>query len=127
MPALGTETVLLVDDEDFIRRLGVQILTKHGYTVLEAKNGREALDLFEKEHERISVVILDLIMPEMGGIECLRGLLKIDPKVKILVASGYAADTSVKETIQQGAKGFITKPFRIKVLLLEVRRIIDEG
>jgi CheY-like chemotaxis protein len=127
MPAFGTETVLLVDDEEFIRKLGVRILTKHGYTVLQAKNGREALDLFKKERTNIGVVILDLIMPEMSGIECLRGLLKIDPKVKILVASGYAADTSVKETIQQGAKGFFTKPFRVNEILREVRRILDEN
>jgi len=127
MPAFGMETVLLVDDEEFIRKLGVRILTKHGYTVLQAKNGREALDLFKKERTNIGVVILDLIMPEMSGIECLRGLLKIDPKVKILVASGYAADTSVKETIQQGAKGFFTKPFRVNEILREVRRILDEN
>ena len=127
MPAFGTETVLLVDDEDFVRELGARILTKHGYTVLQAVNGREALDLFKKERSRISLVILDLIMPEMGGTECLKELLKIDPQVKVLVASGYSADASVKETIQMGAKGFVTKPFRVKELLRDVRRILDEG
>ena len=126
MPAFGTETVLLVDDEEFVRELGARILTKHGYTVLQAVNGREALDLFKKERSRISLVILDLIMPEMGGTECLKELLKIDPQVKVLVASGYSADASVKETIQMGAKGFVTKPFRVKELLRDVRRVLDE-
>jgi two-component system cell cycle sensor histidine kinase/response regulator CckA len=127
MPAFGTETVLLVDDEEFVRELGARILAKHGYTVLQAVNGREALDLLQKERSRISLVILDLIMPEMGGTECLKELLKIDPQVKVLVASGYSADASVKETIQMGAKGFVNKPFRVKDLLSEVRKVLDEG
>jgi CheY-like chemotaxis protein len=127
MPAFGTETILLVDDEEFVREPGARILTRHGYTVLQAENGREALDLFQEKRPQISLVILDLIMPEMGGAECLKELLKIDPKVKILVASGYSADASLKETIQMGAKGFVTKPFRVKELLGDVRRVFDES
>jgi len=127
MPAFGSETILLVDDEDFVRELGARILTKHGYTVLQAVNGKEALDHFEQEHSRISLVILDLIMPAMGGTECLKGLLKIDPKVKVLVASGYSADSSVRKTLQSGAKGFVTKPYRVKELLRDIRRVLDEG
>jgi CheY-like chemotaxis protein len=126
MPAFGTETVLLVDDEEFVRELGARVLTNHGYTVLQAKNGTEALDLFKKESSRISLVILDLIMPGMGGRECLKGLLKIDPNMKILVASGYSADGSVGEIIRMGAKGFVTKPLRVKDLLREVRRVLEE-
>ncbi len=64
-------------------------------------------------------------MPEMGGTECLKELLKIDPQVKVLVASGYSADASVKETIQMGAKGFVTKPFRMKDLLRDVRKVLE--
>ena len=127
MPAFGTETVLLVDDEDLVSDLGSRILTKYGYTVIQAANGREALDLFKKERSQISLVILDLIMPEMGGTECLKELLKIDPQLKVLVASGYSADASVKETIQMGAKGFVTKPFRVNEILRDVRRVLDEG
>ena len=127
MPAFGIETVLLVDDEEFVRELGARILTKYGYTVLKVENGREGLDLFKKERSQISLVILDLIMPEMGGTECLKELLKIDPQVKVLVASGYSADASVKETIQMGAKGFVTKPFRVRELLRDVRKVLDEG
>ena len=127
MPAFGTETVLLVDDEDLVRELGARILTKFGYAVIQAANGREALDLFKKERSQISLVILDLIMPEMGGKQCLQKLLKIDPQVKVLIASGFSADASVKESIQRGAEGFVTKPFRIKELLLAVKRILDEG
>jgi two-component system, cell cycle sensor histidine kinase and response regulator CckA len=127
MPVFGTETVLLVDDEEFVRELGTRILTKHGYTMIEAANGREALDLFKKESSKISLVILDLIMPEMGGTECLKELLKIDPQVNVLVASGYSADASVKETIQMGAKAFVPKPFRVNELLQRVRKVLDDG
>ena len=88
MPAFGTETILLVDDEEFVRDLGARILSKAGYNVLTATNGKEALDLFEKERTQISLVILDLIMPEMGGKECLKELRKIDPQLKVLIASG---------------------------------------
>ena len=126
-PAFGTETVLLVDDEEFVRELGARILTKQGYTVLQAEDGKKALDLFKKERSQISLVILDLIMPKMGGKECLKELLKIDPQVNVLVASGYSADASVKETIQMGAKSFVTKPFRGNDLLRDVRRVLDRS
>jgi PAS domain S-box-containing protein len=127
MPAFGTETVLLVDDEELVRDLGARILSKHGYTVLLAQNGSEAINIFENKHSQISLVILDLIMPEMGGTECLKELLKIDPNVRVLVASGFSADASVRETIQIGAKGFISKPFRVKEILREVRKVLDEA
>ena len=126
MQAFGTETILLVDDEEFVRELGVRILTRQGYTVLQAVNGAEALELFKRESRQISMVILDLIMPEMGGTECLKELLKIDARVRILVASGYSADASVRRAVQMGAKGFVTKPFRVKELLRNVRRVLDE-
>ncbi len=126
-PAFGTETVLLVDDEEFIRELGARILSKHGYTVLEAQDGREALDLFKKNRSKISLVILDLIMPGMGGTECLKELLKIDPHANVLIASGHSADASVRETIQVGAKGFVRKPFRVKEILRDVRGVLDES
>ncbi len=126
MPAFGTETVMLVDDEEFVRELGARILTKQGYTVLQAANGKEAVDLFKREQSRISLVILDLIMPEMGGKDCLKSILGLDPHVKALIASGYSADTSTKECIGLGAKGFIAKPFRFKELLQQVRNALDE-
>jgi two-component system, cell cycle sensor histidine kinase and response regulator CckA len=126
MPAFGTETVLLVDDEAFVRELGARILTKQGYTVLQAGNGKEAVDLFKREGSRISLVILDLIMPEMGGKDCLKSILEIDPHVKALIASGYSADASTKECFDLGAKGFVAKPFRFKELLQQVRKALDQ-
>ncbi len=83
MPAVGTETILLVDDEEFVRDLAERILGKAGYTVLTASNGREALEMFRKQKQEISLVILDLIMPEMGGKQCLWELMKINPDLKV--------------------------------------------
>ncbi len=125
IPGSGTETILMVDDEEFVRELGNRILTKAGYTVLEARNGKEALEVCEQEHERISLVILDLIMPEMGGVECLRELLKHHPQAKVLIASGFSADASVTQCLEYGAKGFVRKPFRLQQLLQQIRQVLD--
>ena len=127
IPSFGTETVLLVDDEDLVRDLGARILSKAGYQVLTATNGKEALDLFEKERRQLSLVILDLIMPVMGGKECLKELLKIDPQMKVLIASGFSADASTDETLGLGAKAFVSKPFRFEELLRQVRKTLDQS
>jgi signal transduction histidine kinase/ActR/RegA family two-component response regulator len=123
----GTETILLVDDEEGVRDLGKRILERSGYTVLTAANGREGLDTYGERKREISLVILDLIMPEMGGKQCLNELLKIDPKVKILIASGYSADGEAEETLETNAQGFIAKPYNLKEVLHTVRRVLDEG
>jgi two-component system, cell cycle sensor histidine kinase and response regulator CckA len=125
MPAFGTETVLLVDDEDFVRDLGERILKKNGYTLLTAANGEEALEIYQRKKDRIHLVILDLIMPNMGGKDCLKRILDINPEARVLIASGYANDTSTKECVDLGAKGFVAKPFRFKELLKQVRSALD--
>jgi two-component system, cell cycle sensor histidine kinase and response regulator CckA len=123
--ASGMETILLIDDEEFVRDLGERILTRAGYTVLSAANGLEGLDLFRKKRRQISLVILDLIMPRMGGEECLKEMVEIDPKVKVLVSSGYPADSSLKDSFQLAARGFANKPFEMKELLRQVREVLD--
>ncbi len=127
MPILGTETVLLVDDEDMVRDLGERILRESGYAVLTAANGNEAVDLYLARKDEIALVILDLIMPTMGGKECLRALLEIDPQAKILIASGYTADESEQDLVGLGAKGFVGKPFRFRELLKGVRSVLDDS
>lgn len=127
MPAFGTETILVVDDEDHIRELAKRYLAKVGYTVLLAGNGAEALEIYRDNQPYISLVVLDLIMPKMGGNECLDELLKIDSRAKVLMASGFFADGSTKEAATAGAKGFVGKPFKIKEMLREIRRVLNEG
>ena len=89
-PQGGTETILLVDDDEKVRDVGREMLLEYGYRVITASNGREALQIYGTERGTISLVILDLSMPEMGGVECLRALLRLDSKVRVLVATGYA-------------------------------------
>ena len=125
MPAFGTETILLVDDEKAIRKIGEQMLRMAGYTVLTATNGIEALEVYISNQDRIALVLLDLIMPEMGGKQCLEELLKIDPKVRVLIASGFAANGQTKGTMSRGAKGFVNKPYNMKEMLQAVREVLD--
>ena len=121
----GTETILLVDDEENVRDVGKDLLEGSGYTVITASSGREALELYRDKRSSISLIILDLIMPEMGGKECLEGLLKIDSSVKTLICSGYSANGTAKEAVATGAKGFISKPYNLNEMLAQIRRIID--
>jgi PAS domain S-box-containing protein len=125
MPAGGTETLLLVDDEEAVRNLGAEMLELAGYTVLAAANGREALEIYGREKHLISLVILDLVMPGMGGRKCLEAILKINPEARVLVASGYSANGPGKDALESGATGFISKPFDLKEILLAVRKSLD--
>ena len=122
----GTETILLVEDDETIRNLGKQMLDKFGYKVLTAVDGENALELYRIEQERIDLIILDLIMPGMGGRKCLEELIRINPQTKVLIASGYSAKTRTKGMIEAGAKGFISKPYEMSQMLNLVREILDE-
>lgn len=124
-PRGGSESILLVDDEEPILDLGSRILTNAGYEVITASNGKEALDIYERRSDEIALVILDLIMPKMGGRQCLEALLDIDPSMKAVIASGYSADAMTMEIPVSGAKGFIKKPYAIRQLLEAVREVLD--
>ena len=121
----GTETILVVDDEDVIRELMSNILTKAGYKVIEARDGKEALEIYRSRHNEIDLVLLDLMMPVMGGEECLRGLLKIKQSAKVVIASGFIADGPIADTMAIGAKGSIKKPFSRIETLKVVREVLD--
>ncbi len=121
----GNESILLVDDEQSIRDLGSRILKKAGYRVVTAANGKRALEEYRRRGGEVSLVILDLIMPEMGGKQCLEELRNFNPDVKVLVASGFASKTSPKEALELGAKGFVSKPFNITDLLHAVRDALN--
>lgn len=120
-PSGGTETILFVDDEEYIRDLGSRFLTRAGYRVITEEDCRKAVELYEKEQHSISLVILDLMMPKVGGRSCLEALLKIQPKVRVLIASGYSDSDKKDELIRAGAKGFLAKPFDMAHLLTAVR------
>ena len=126
-PQGGSETILLVDDEEPIRGLGTQILEEFGYTVLTAADGESALQLYSEEQEKIDLVILDLIMPGMGGKLCLLELLKINLEAKVAIASGYSPDGSTREILKNGAKGFISKPYDLRQMLKVIREVLDQN
>jgi len=121
----GTETILLVDDEPAIRDLGARLLTNAGYEVLLASNGKEALDIYRAHRDRIALVILDLIMPEMGGKQCMKELLAMNESLKIVVTSGHSANGVSEEALNLGAKDFIQKPFELRRVLRQVRAVLD--
>ena len=125
MPRGGSETILVVDDEKMIRDLCSRFLTQAGYKVIEATNGIDALLVYQERGGEIAMVLLDLIMPEMSGMKCLEGLLALNPSVKVVVASGYAANGSVKHTVANGAKRFINKPYAVRQVLETVRAVLD--
>ncbi len=122
----GIETILLVDDEEPIRELGERILKKAGYRVLAASDGGEALKLYSEEKDSISLIILDLIMPKMGGKLCLQAILQINPRARVLIASGHSPDESLREILKRGARGFVNKPYDRATLLGSVRKALDE-
>lgn len=122
----GDETILLVDDEEYIRELGVELLSDVGYEVLTATDGESALQLYRKEQHRIDLVILDLVIPGMGGKKCYEEILKINPQAKILIISGHSVNGPGKEAMEAGARGFVGKPFDVSHMLKAVREILDQ-
>jgi PAS domain S-box-containing protein len=117
-------TVLLVDDEDIIIDVGAQMLKSLGFEVLIAKNGEQANEIYEKNRERIDIVILDMIMPGMGGGKTYDKLREKDPDVKVLLSSGYSINGQATEILDRGCNGFIQKPFNIEKLSHSIRKII---
>jgi PAS domain S-box-containing protein len=124
-PTGGTETILLVDDEDPIRNAGDQILRESGYRVLTAPDGEMALKVYQEEKARIQLVILDLVMPGMGGRKCAEELLRVNPEVKIIIASGYPVDSLTGETSPLKISSFIHKPYTMRQMLKAIRKSLD--
>jgi PAS domain S-box-containing protein len=122
----GTGTILLADDEVPVQVLGKRILEKYGYTVLVANNGKEVLEIYQQRKEEIVLVILDYIMPGWSGKETFDELRKINPDINVLIATGYSLNSHGENLIQEGVKGFIQKPFSMKELLEEIKKIISE-
>ncbi len=116
--------VLVVEDNLPVADLEQRFLSRARYTVIVATNGREALDIYESKKEEISLVVLDLLTPEMSGRDCLMELVKIDPSVNVLIASGYAPGDELHKEIRPLVKGFLQKPFAMPGLLISVRSVM---
>ncbi|HXY55900.1 MAG TPA: PAS domain-containing protein [Nitrospirota bacterium] len=122
----GTETILVVDDEPMVRDLARDVLKRYGYTVLTAGGGEEAIERFRQRSDEIDAVILDMVMPAIEGREVFRRIQEMKPGVKVLVSSGYSHDRDAEELIEQGARRFLQKPFRIAELVRVVGEVMEE-
>ena len=119
----GTGTILLIDDEKMILDVGRELLEELGYTVLSALSGREALDIFQKNSDKIDLVIMDMIMPGMGGGETFDRLRTINPNIKVLLSSGYSVNGQASKILHRGCDGFIQKPFNLNQLAEKIGKI----
>ena len=121
----GHETILIVDDENDILETTRGLLSKLGYSVMTASSGQMALDIYKENHQAVDLVILDMIMPEISGSELYPRLRQINPKVKVLLSSGYNQNEHVQKLITLGCNGFIHKPYTLSQLTAEIDSIIN--
>jgi two-component system, cell cycle sensor histidine kinase and response regulator CckA len=126
-PARGTETVLLVEDEDAVRLLASRVLANHGYAVLEARNGREALAMLTRPDHGIQLVLTDIVMPDMGGVELSRHISEAHPEVRIVYMSGYAEGDKVAPGVRSSPYPFLQKPFSAESLAMRIREALDRA
>ena len=125
--ARGHETVLLVDDEEMIIDVGKRMLERLGYETLTAMNGAEALEIYKRRGKDISLVILDMVMPKIGGGETFDRLKKLNPAINVILCSGYSIDGQATEILKRGCRAFIQKPFNLKVLSQHIRAVLDSN
>ena len=121
----GTETILLVDDEEMIIEVNQEILKALGYNPMIARSGKKAIEIYKNNIDKINMVIMDMIIPGMSGKEVYDGLKKIDPKIKVLLSSGYSISGQAAEILEQGCNGFIQKPFKLRELSVKIREVLD--
>jgi PAS domain S-box-containing protein len=121
----GTETILIVDDEPEIREMGSELLGALGYRTDAAGNGEEACRIFRERGREIDLVLLDIIMPKMGGKETFVELRKLSPGLPVLLASGYSMEGVAREILEAGANGFLQKPYGLSELAKKIRGILD--
>jgi CheY-like chemotaxis protein len=122
--AKGSGTILLIDDEQMIIDVGRELLSELGYEVMLARSGPEAIEGYKKNHPRIDLVIMDMIMPGMSGGETFDRLKEINPDVKVLLSSGYSINGQATKILQRGCDGFIQKPFNMNQLGEKIQAIL---
>jgi DNA-binding NtrC family response regulator len=116
-----------VDDEPMVRDLGNEILRSYGYQVVLACDGLEALEIYETRGTDIDLVVLDLLMPKLGGKDTLTGLRKLDPAIKVIICSGYGSRKNGLQQMMDSGINVVHKPFKPEELVSAVRQVLDEG
>jgi CheY-like chemotaxis protein len=119
--------ILVVDDEESLRRMTGEMLIDAGYEVCSGKDGVEALQLYRQHWGEIHMVILDMVMPRLGGLETFRRIRGMDRKARILLYSGYDRNEQALQAIREGALGLLAKPFGKSELLQWVRKVLPEN
>jgi two-component system, cell cycle sensor histidine kinase and response regulator CckA len=122
----GTETILVVEDDPSVRQLITATLTIHGYTTLEATDGRDGIDNFLKNKETIDLVLLDVVMPTMNGKEACEEIRKVRPDVKVIFMSGYTMDVLTQKGVEAEGADYVSKPLSSRPLLAKVREVLDK-
>ena len=122
---LGNESVLLVDDEQRILTVGKEICKALGYSVITVDSGKKALEVYAEKKDEINLVILDMIMPEMNGLETFLKLKKQNPHVKVLLSTGYSIDEKAQEMLKEGCKGYILKPYSVIDFSHKIREVLE--
>ncbi|MEW6593924.1 MAG: PAS domain S-box protein [Thermodesulfobacteriota bacterium] len=124
--AAGQGLILVVDDDEEVRRMAEEALQTAGYGVLSAANGREGVALYRQHQVRVSAVLLDMAMPVMSGREAFLEMRRINPQVKVLLVSGFRKDHRVEEILALGVKGFLQKPYTLATLAAAMRDVLAE-
>lgn len=119
--------ILLIDDNELLQDLGRDILEHLGYTPVIASGGEEGIEIYAREKDEIRAVLLDVVMPGLGGLEVFKRLKEINPRVKVLVISGYSEEKRAGELLEEGALGFIQKPFKIDQLSRKLQEILEDS
>ncbi|HID30573.1 MAG TPA: response regulator, partial [Desulfobacterales bacterium] len=122
----GIGTVLVVDDEHDVLQVGKDLLEAMGYRVLTAKDGKEAVKVYRKHKDDIAFVLLDMIMPDMGGSEVYDKMRAVNPDIKVLLSSGYSIDGRATRILERGCDGFIQKPYTVKELSRAAGRLLGK-
>jgi CheY-like chemotaxis protein len=115
-----------VDDEEVILEVGKELLEGMGYQVLTAKDGKEAIEVYKKNLDEIDIVLLDMVMPNMGGGDAYDRMKEINPDIKALLSSGFSIDGEASEILERGCNGFIQKPFTMKGLSGKIMEILEK-
>ena len=122
----GSETILLVEDEDAVRSLTRYTLQMQGYAVLEARDGEEALRVAERYRDGFKLLITDVVMPRMGGRRLAERLAQVQPGLKVLFLSGYTDDAVIRHGVLEAEVAFLQKPFTPSTLAQKVRAVLDQ-
>lgn len=121
----GTETILYIDDEDIIIDVARDMLEILGYKVFVAQTGEEAIQIYKQHQNEIDLVIQDMVMPGMNGADIFKALKKINPDIKVILASGYVMNKQIAAVMEAGCRAFMQKPFRLEELSVKVREVLD--